>query len=146
MTGARAAHSALASFALPWIVRWSRASGGVNRGVAYWSDGKPNGERRIFLGLGDARLISLDAKTGKPDEAFGGTGELDLRAALDATIAKRSYGSTSAPMVYRDLVILGFSNDETSPSAPGSALLTHRRPSNASTHDTKVGNASSRAP
>src|SRR5207237_9470505 len=62
---------------------------------------------------------ALDAKSGKLDEAFGGTGEFALRAALDSTIAKRSYGSTSAPMVYRHLVILGFSNDETSPSAPG---------------------------
>src|SRR5579862_7155079 len=40
-----------------------RASGGVNRGVAYWTDGQPNGERRILVGLTDGRLISLDAKT-----------------------------------------------------------------------------------
>jgi quinoprotein glucose dehydrogenase len=30
------------------------ASGGVNRGVAYWTDGK---ESRIFLGAADGRLI-----------------------------------------------------------------------------------------
>lgn len=97
----------------------SRASGGVNRGVAYWSDGQPNGERRIFLGLGDARLIALDAKTGKPDPAFGTKGEVDLRVGLEKDVATRSYGPTSAPMVYRDVVIVGFSNDETSPAAPG---------------------------
>ena len=52
--------------------RASVGSGGVNRGVAYWSDGKPpDGERRIFLGAADGRLISLDAQTGKPDPAFG---------------------------------------------------------------------------
>lgn len=96
-----------------------RASGGVNRGVAYWSDEKPDGERRIFLGLTDARLISLDAKTGKPDPAFGEKGQLNLRAALDPAVAMKSYGATSAPLVYRNLVILGFSNDESTPAAPG---------------------------
>ena len=38
------------------------ASGGVNRGCAYWSDGKPGGERRIIHGTSDGRLFSLDAK------------------------------------------------------------------------------------
>ena len=97
----------------------SRASGGVNRGVAYWSDGKAGGERRIFLGLGDARLISLDAKTGKPDETFGDKGKVNMRAGLDPEVANHSYGPTSAPMVYRDVVIVGYSNDEHSPAAPG---------------------------
>src|SRR5688500_12629293 len=43
-----------------------RASGGVNRGLAYWSDGQPDGERRILVGLSDGRLVSLDAKSGRP--------------------------------------------------------------------------------
>jgi quinoprotein glucose dehydrogenase len=38
-------------------------NGFVNRGVAYWTDGK---NERIFLGTGDANLVALDAKTGKP--------------------------------------------------------------------------------
>ena len=38
-----------------------RASGGVNRGVAYWSDGR---RKRILVGVADGRLISLDAETG----------------------------------------------------------------------------------
>ncbi len=96
-----------------------RASGGVNRGLAYWSDGAPDGQRRIFLGLTDARLISLDAKTGLPDPAFGANGQLDLRAALDPAIAAKSYGATSAPLVYRDLVFIGVTNDESTPAAPG---------------------------
>src|ERR1041385_7496980 len=39
------------------------ASGGVNRGLAYWSDGKPDGERRLLHGTSDGRLFSLDART-----------------------------------------------------------------------------------
>ena len=46
-------------------------SGGVNRGCAYWSDGQPDGERRIIHGTSDGRLFSLDAKTGKLDAEFG---------------------------------------------------------------------------
>src|SRR4051812_15982311 len=51
------------------------ASGGVNRGVTYWGDGK---ESRVILGAADGRLISLDARTGKPDPAFGNGGTVDL--------------------------------------------------------------------
>src|ERR1700693_962572 len=46
-------------------------SGGVNRGCAYWSDGRPRGERRIVHGTSDGRLFSLDAKTGRLDSKFG---------------------------------------------------------------------------
>ena len=48
----------------------SPASGGVNRGCAYWSDGKPGGERRIIHGTSDGRLFSVDAKSGKLDPTF----------------------------------------------------------------------------
>src|SRR6266480_3317384 len=58
---------------------WIRASGGVNRGVAYWSDGKQGGQRRVIVGLSDGRLISLDAQTGHPDANFAEAGTLDLR-------------------------------------------------------------------
>ena len=51
-------------------------SGGVNRGCAYWSDGKPDGERRIIHGTSDGRLFSLDAKNGKLDPKFGDGGIL----------------------------------------------------------------------
>src|SRR4051795_2755470 len=35
------------------------ASGGVNRGCAYWSDGEPGGQRRIIHGTSDGRLFLL---------------------------------------------------------------------------------------
>jgi quinoprotein glucose dehydrogenase len=91
-------------------------SGGVNRGVGYWTDGK---QKRILLATADARLISLDAVTGKPDPQFGRDGELDLRVGLDREVTKLPYGSTSAPMVFEDLVIVGFANGEASPASPG---------------------------
>lgn len=57
-----------------------------NRGVVHWVDqaappGKPCRER-IFVGTLDARLIALDAATGKRCKNFASNGETDLKAAL----------------------------------------------------------------
>jgi len=98
---------------------WIRASGGVNRGLAYWSDGKQTGQRRIIVGLSDGRLISLDAQTGHPDTKFGDTGTVDLRKGIERDLSKLPYGPTSAPAVFENLVIVGCSCGESQPAAPG---------------------------
>jgi quinoprotein glucose dehydrogenase len=82
-------------------------SGGVNRGCAYWSDGRPGGERRIIHGTSDGRLFSLDAKTGRVDRQFGSRGIVDLRQALPAYVATLGYGPTSAPAIWKDTIIIG---------------------------------------
>lgn len=98
----------------------SLASGGVNRGVAYWSDGRWNGERRILHGTSDGRLFSLDAKTGQPDPDFGRGGYILLRDGIEYDISKMAYGPTSAPAIAGDVAVLGFSNSEgPPPGAPG---------------------------
>ena len=97
-------------------IKQPRASGGVNRGVAYWSSGK---QARIFLGASDGRLISLDARTGLPDVEFGKSGTVDLREGEEMDLDGVNYGPTSAPAVYRDIVILGFSCSEGGRPAPG---------------------------
>ncbi|WP_422926997.1 pyrroloquinoline quinone-dependent dehydrogenase [Singulisphaera sp. PoT] len=96
------------------------ASGGVNRGCAYWSDGKPDGERRIIHGISDGRLFSLDARTGKLDPKFGEGGVRHLRKELDPKVARLSYGPTSAVAIWKDTIIVGVSCDEgPGNSAPG---------------------------
>ncbi|WP_435011576.1 pyrroloquinoline quinone-dependent dehydrogenase [Tundrisphaera lichenicola] len=90
----------------------SPASGGVNRGCAYWSDGKPGGERRVIHGTSDGRLFSLDAATGKLDPEFGEGGIRNLRTELDPKFAKLSYGPTSAPAIWKDTIIVGVSCGE----------------------------------
>ena len=45
------------------------ALGFHHRGVAYWES---PGERRVFVGTGDGRLIALDARTGQPVHSFRG--------------------------------------------------------------------------
>ncbi len=101
------------------IWRFDSKAGGVNRGVAYWSDGKPNGLRRILVSFTDGNLYSLDALTGKLDADFGKNGIVDLRAGIERDISKFGYGATSAPMVFDNRVILGFLSSEGGPGSPG---------------------------
>jgi quinoprotein glucose dehydrogenase len=75
--------------------------GRASRGVAYWSDGR---SERILLGSGEY-LVSLDALTGAPDASFGAAGAVDL--AVDADPRVLTYNWTSAPLVVRDVVIVG---------------------------------------
>jgi quinoprotein glucose dehydrogenase len=88
------------------------ASGGVNRGCAFWSDGKPDGQRRIIHGTADGRLFALDAKTGKLVPGFGDGGVRDLRRELDQKFALLSYGPTSAPAVWKNTIVVGVSCGE----------------------------------
>ena len=65
---------------------------------------------RILFGTLDARLIALDGKTGKPCLDFGSKGEVNL--AQDVDLAKEwsgGYELTSAPAIFKDLVIVGSS-------------------------------------
>lgn len=80
--------------------------GFVNRGVTYWTDGK---EERVFIGTGDSRLVSVDAKTGKPDANFGKEGSVDLMQGIRNNDLRRYYASTSPPVICRNIVIVGSS-------------------------------------
>jgi len=77
-----------------------------HRGVSYWQsrDGKT---KRILWGTYDGRLMSLDARTGKPAMEFGRGGAVDLRAGVTDRWPEATYGVTSPPAIYRDLVITG---------------------------------------
>jgi quinoprotein glucose dehydrogenase len=88
------------------------ASGGVNRGCAYWSDNQAGGARRIIHGTSDGRLFSLDAQTGKLDRRFGAGGIRNLRLELDPKVASLEYGPTSAPVIWNDTIIIGVSCGE----------------------------------
>ena len=73
----------------------------TNRGVSY-SDG------RIFLATTDARLIALDAATGRPITTFGTAGTVDLRRGLrNAPFEVAEYEVTSPPVIVGNLVIVG---------------------------------------
>jgi quinoprotein glucose dehydrogenase len=77
--------------------------GFIHRGVAAWRDGP---RLRIFMNSRH-RLIALDAATGRPVDGFGRRGVVDLSEDLVWPINRRHFASTSPPVVYRDLVIVG---------------------------------------
>jgi quinate dehydrogenase (quinone) len=62
--------------------------------------------RRIVLTTIDARLMELDADTGKPCEDFGQGGVVDLKVGM-GEIKPAYYFPTSMPTVVQDLVIVG---------------------------------------
>ncbi len=86
----------------------------VNRGVATWLDpvrssGQPC-RRRIYEATQDARLVSLDAATGKPCLDFGDYGQVNLRDVPGYRAGW--YHMTSPPAVIDDLVVVGSAIDD----------------------------------
>ena len=86
----------------------------TSRGVAAWLDLKAGADapcrRRIYEGTIDARLIALDARTGRPCADFGKGGEVELwHGVVYGPEFRGDYQVTSAPTVVGDLVITGSS-------------------------------------
>ena len=81
----------------------------VNRGVSTWLDSARTAEqpchRRVYEATQDARLISLDALTGKPCLDFGDSGQVSLRDVPGYRAGW--YHMTSPPAVIGDLIVVG---------------------------------------
>jgi quinoprotein glucose dehydrogenase len=78
----------------------------ANRGVSTWKS--VTGQRRLYVATVDARLIALDASTGKPCMDFGDNGIVDLRHGL--RIAPRGfadYEETSPPAIIGNTIVVG---------------------------------------
>ena len=94
----------------PGIDRHAGFSEVTSRGVSSWVDSKAPANAvcraRIFFGTIDARLIALDAKSGKPCDDFGARGQIDLTR--DVHLRDRGdYQVTSPPAVLGDVVVTG---------------------------------------
>jgi quinoprotein glucose dehydrogenase len=81
------------------------------RGVEYWP-GHKDAPAQIVFGTRDGRLIALDAKTGVPVKGFGEGGIVDMKTpdvmgAAPAQSRGPSYGMTTPPLMYKDLIITG---------------------------------------
>jgi quinoprotein glucose dehydrogenase len=94
------------------VDRGGRFSEVTSRGVSAWRDRAAAAEapcaRRIFAGTIDARLIALDATTGRRCDGFGAGGEVALGTGLTIQSAP-DYQVTSPPAVVANLVITGSS-------------------------------------
>jgi quinoprotein glucose dehydrogenase len=77
-----------------------------SRGVAFWRG--DHGQVRVLI-ADRQRLFSIDAKTGKPDLAFGDRGTTALDVDLGRTVPHKHIQMTSPPLVYKNLVIVGSS-------------------------------------
>jgi quinoprotein glucose dehydrogenase len=78
--------------------------GFLTRGPAYWTDGR---EERLLYAAGMARLFSIDARTGRPDPAFGDNGSVDLTKGLGRAFNARIYSVGSPPVICRDVAVVG---------------------------------------
>ncbi len=100
-----------------WTYKLEKGRPG-SRGVSYWPGDKTT-PASILSGTSDGRLLSLDAKTGKPTSGFGTDGYVDLKAGADNGFPHAQYDMNSAPSVYKNLVITGAAVQE-SPAAGAS--------------------------
>jgi quinoprotein glucose dehydrogenase len=95
----------------PKIDRGVRYSEMSSRGVSYWAEPAKQGQpcsQRVFIGTIDARLIALDASTGRPCVDFGTGGFVDLSRGVRLQ-DKPDYQVTSPPAVAGDTIIVGSS-------------------------------------
>jgi quinoprotein glucose dehydrogenase len=77
----------------------------ASRGVSTWRRGA---ERRIVVATIDARLIALEARTGRPVPGFGEHGTVDLRKGLRISpTGFADYEVTSPPAVVGNTIVVG---------------------------------------
>ena len=80
------------------------------RGVGYHDDASAGASatcaQRIVTSTMDARLIALDAHSGQPCDGFGEHGVVSLWANMP-NVKAGSYMPTSAPLVTKDLIVIG---------------------------------------
>ena len=85
--------------------RSERAPRSLTRGVEYWTDGK---QARIILLTRGYQMVSIDAKTGLPDPAFGKNGVIDLYQDFDQPPPQDGViSSTSPAVVVRNVIVIG---------------------------------------
>jgi quinoprotein glucose dehydrogenase len=86
----------------------------INRGLATWVEPHPRKggacQRRLFEATLDARLIALDARTGRPCGDFGSAGQVSLRDVQH--YVPGWYHETSPPAVIDDVVVVGSAIDD----------------------------------
>jgi quinoprotein glucose dehydrogenase len=87
----------------------------INRGAAYWTNGK---QKRLYWGTLDGRMFAVDAVTGKPVPSFGNEGWIDLRKGVADQYPRAGYGITSPPVIYKDLLITGSLASDGEPKGP----------------------------
>lgn len=80
------------------------------RGISHWIDPEAeqdaNCKSRIFLGTADYRLVSIDAKNGKPCQGFGNNGQVAMPPSIPELFPGEVI-ATSNPAIVNDVVVVG---------------------------------------
>jgi quinoprotein glucose dehydrogenase len=95
-----------------------------HRGAAYWEgDGQNSGPaRRLLYGTLHGDLVCLDADTGRVCAGFGVNGRVSLRTRRTGVSQKTLNAMTSAPAIYRDIVIVGTRVQESPAQGPAGVV------------------------
>lgn len=94
------------------------------RGVSYYEApaGTKDCPRRIITGTLDARLIAIDAQTGRPCPSFGANGQSGLKDRL-GEVFPGAYSVTSPPVVVNDMIVVnGFVLDGMTTDVPSGVI------------------------
>jgi quinoprotein glucose dehydrogenase len=96
----------------PQVDRTRRYAVVSSRGVSLWESTDPQRagscRRRVFTGTLDARLLALDAETGRLCTSFGDRGQVDLTRGVRIR-DRDDYLVTSPPAVFGNVIIVGSS-------------------------------------
>ena len=87
----------------------------VNRGVAYWGEGK---DKRLLF-ASKSWLYAIDAETGKPITTFGNGGRVSLRTGLGDMAADKYVVSTTPGAIFKNIIIMPIRVGEGVGAAPG---------------------------
>jgi len=88
-------------------------------GVAYWEDSAALDDaackHRVYMGTSDRRIISLDAKNGKPCTDFGDNGQVDVNPIIARTppVPDSHWGMvySAPPVLVNDVLVIGSINN-----------------------------------
>jgi quinoprotein glucose dehydrogenase len=78
----------------------------ATRGLEFWA-GDRQAPPTVFFGTSSGKLIALNAKTGKPVPGFGNEGVVDMKPGALNGLDNSSFGLSSPPIVYKNVVITG---------------------------------------
>ena len=84
----------------------------ATRGLEYWA-GDTQSPATVFFGTSSGKLYALNAKTGKPVPGFGNEGIVDMKPGALNGLANSSFGLSSPPIVYKNVLITGAHVQET---------------------------------
>lgn len=90
---------------------------GSIRSISFWQD-KSGHEKILFYATGP-KLYAVDATTGEAISTFGKGGYIDLRMNMDGPYDNSWMAGNTAPIIYKNLLIMGMRLSEGADAAPG---------------------------